>query len=170
MARDAYNKILDPSGESPALPLLQVIDLRVNTSIVNAMQVRQRNKQLSWIWSFGTSTNQDGTWLDDCECLPIPMYGYALMDKIVDRVHWLRAKAQFEQWREEQDSIHNEAVWVPAYFHAKAELWSEWWNYAVQEQLLGHAAYALHQAYAWEVSRRPAHSAYLRLTHKPWAS
>ena len=105
MARDAYNKILDPSGESPALPLLQVIDLRVNTSIVNAMQVGQRNKQLSWIWSFGTSTNQDGTWLDDCECVPILMYGYALMDKIVDRVHWLQAKAQSDGGRNRTVSI-----------------------------------------------------------------
>ena len=150
MARDAYNKILDPSGESPALPLLQVMDLRVNTSIVNATEVGQRNKQLSWIWSFGTSTNRDGTWLDDCECVPIRIYRYALRDDIVDRVHWLRAKAQFERWKEEQDSIHNEAVWVPAYFHVKAELWSEWMNYAVREQLLGHAAYASRQAYAWE--------------------
>ena len=117
---------------------------------MNATEVGQRNKQLSWIWSFGTSTNRDGTWLDDCECVPIRIYRYALRDDIVDRVHWLRAKAQFERWKEEQDSIHNEAVWVPAYFHAKAELWSEWMNYAVREQLLGHAAYASRQAYAWE--------------------
>ena len=26
----------------------------------------------------------------------------------VERVHWLCAKAQFERWLEEQDSIHNE--------------------------------------------------------------
>jgi len=74
MARDAYNSILDPFGESPALPLLQVTDLRVNTSIINAAEVGQRNQQLPWIWSFGTSTNQDGTWLDDCECFLIPKY------------------------------------------------------------------------------------------------
>ena len=40
----------------------------------------------------------------------------------VERVHWLRSKAQFEQWMKEQDSIHNEAKWIPAYFHAKAEI------------------------------------------------
>ena len=44
---------------------------------------------------------------------------------LVERVHWLRAKAQFERWMEEQDSIHNEAKWIPAYFHAKAESWRE---------------------------------------------
>ena len=40
-----------------------------------------------------------------------------------ERVHWLCAKAQFECCLEEQDSIHNEAEWIPAYFHAKAETW-----------------------------------------------
>jgi hypothetical protein len=43
--------------------------------------------------------------------------------KSVEQVHWLRAKAQFERWLEEQDSIHNEAQWIPAYFHAKANTW-----------------------------------------------
>ena len=74
MARDAYNTILDPLGESPALPLLQVTDLQVNTSIINTAEVGQQNQQLPWIWSFGTSTNWDGTWLDDCECFLILKY------------------------------------------------------------------------------------------------
>ena len=39
MARDAYNKILDPSEESPTLPLLQVTDLQVNTSIIGAVEL-----------------------------------------------------------------------------------------------------------------------------------
>jgi hypothetical protein len=55
------------------------------------------------------------------------------MDGTVNRVHWLRAKAQFERWKEEQDSIHNEAEWVPVYFHAKAKLWKDWMDLAVQE-------------------------------------
>lgn len=67
MARDAYIKASDPSGDYPALPLLQVTDLRVDTSILGAAEVGQRNRQLPWIWSFGTSTSQDGTWMGDCE-------------------------------------------------------------------------------------------------------
>ncbi|KAH8984880.1 hypothetical protein EDB86DRAFT_2810519, partial [Lactarius hatsudake] len=68
----------------------------------------------------------------------------------VNRVHWLRAKAQFEQWKEELHSIHNEAVWIPAYFHSKAECWKAWMDDAAQAQLPGHKAYASHQAHAWE--------------------
>ena len=74
MARDAYNNIRDPLGDCLPLPLLKLTDLRVNTSVLGATEVGQRNKQLSWLWSFGTSTTQDGTWMDDCECIPIPIY------------------------------------------------------------------------------------------------
>jgi hypothetical protein len=69
MARDAYMNTLDPSGDSTVLPALRVTDLRVNTAILGAAEVRQRNQQLSWIWSFGTSSNRDGSWIDDCEFL-----------------------------------------------------------------------------------------------------
>ena len=78
MAKDAYNEVLDPSGELQALPPLQASDLRVNTSVLGAAEVGQRNQQLSWIWSFGTSTNRDGTWLDDCECADPEIYGICL--------------------------------------------------------------------------------------------
>lgn len=67
MARDAYLKLQDPTGRSPELPPLLLTDLRVNTAILGAAQVGQRNKQLPWIWSFGTSVIQDGTWMDECQ-------------------------------------------------------------------------------------------------------
>ena len=67
MARDAYIKVMDPSGESLEVPPLKVADLRINTAILGPSEVGQRNEQLPWIWSFGTSTNQDGTWMDDCK-------------------------------------------------------------------------------------------------------
>jgi hypothetical protein len=67
MARDAYLKVQDPSGRSLELPPLLPTDLRVNTAILGAAQVGQRNKQLPWIWSFGTSVKQDGTWMDECK-------------------------------------------------------------------------------------------------------
>jgi hypothetical protein len=77
-----------------------------------------------------------------------------LIDSIVNRVHWLRAKAQLERWQEEQYSIRNEAVWVPAYFHAKAECWRSWIALATQAKLPGHMAYASRQAHAWEEMSR----------------
>ncbi|KAF8258051.1 hypothetical protein EI94DRAFT_1708367 [Lactarius quietus] len=106
MARDAYEKIKDMSQTSLELPALAPANLQVNTTILGAEQRGQRNKQLSWIWSFGISSKKDETWMDE-----------------FNRVHWLHAKAQFERWEEEEDSVHNEADWIPAYFHAQAECW-----------------------------------------------
>ncbi|KAN0131053.1 hypothetical protein V8E53_011186 [Lactarius tabidus] len=80
-----------------------------------------------------TGQQDNGTWMDDFE-----------------RVHWLRAKAQFERWLEEQDSIHNEACWIPSYFHSKAESWRVLKGIAAQGFLKGHEAYASYQMHAWE--------------------
>ncbi|KAH9031538.1 hypothetical protein EDB85DRAFT_1847537, partial [Lactarius pseudohatsudake] len=52
MARDAYLKVQEASGDAPELPPLQLTDLRVSTAILGAAQVGQRNTQLPWIWSF----------------------------------------------------------------------------------------------------------------------
>jgi hypothetical protein len=81
-------------------------------------------------------------------------YEKDLQNGIVNRVHWLRAKAQLERWLEEQDSIHNEAEWVPAYFHAKVEGWEAWRDMAARDELPGHHAYASRQAHAWEEMSR----------------
>ncbi|KAI9445835.1 hypothetical protein BJY52DRAFT_1228635 [Lactarius psammicola] len=88
-----YSMIRDAYEGGPELPELRLEeDLHVNTAILGAMQVGQCNTQLSWIWSFGTTVDQDGTWMDE-----------------FNRVHWLCAKAQFQRWMEEQASLHNKA-------------------------------------------------------------
>ncbi|KAH8999650.1 hypothetical protein EDB86DRAFT_3075718 [Lactarius hatsudake] len=147
VARDAYLKVQEASGSFPELPPLRLTDLRVSTAILGAAQVGQRNKQLPWIWSFGTSERQDGTWMDE-----------------FNRVHWLRAKAQFERWKEEQHSIYNEAIWIPAYFHSKAECWKAWMDMAAQALLPGHEAYASRQAHAWEELSKSSIKALIPIT------
>jgi hypothetical protein len=74
--------------------------------------------------------------------------GDMLINSLVNRVHWLWAKSQFERWLEEQASIYNEAVWVPAYFCSIAEQWEKWMNNAVQYSQHGHAAYASQQMHS----------------------
>ncbi|KAF8263350.1 hypothetical protein EI94DRAFT_1597819, partial [Lactarius quietus] len=111
------------------------------------------NKQLSWIWSFGISGKKNGTWMDE-----------------FNRVHWLHTKAQFERWKEEEDSVHNEADWIPTYFHAKAECWKRrWMKNAAQGQLAGHEAYASRQIHIWEemsLSSRKALTPITSTSHK----
>ena len=77
----------------------------------------------------------------------------------VERVHWLRSEAQLEWWMEEQNSIHNEAKWIPAYFHAKAETWRKLMHIAAEGSLKEHQAYASYQMHAWEeLSQSSSHS------------
>ncbi|KAN0140496.1 hypothetical protein V8E53_001705 [Lactarius tabidus] len=133
MARDAFRNICKGYPDGAELQQLYPKDLQVATLVLGSDEVGQRNTQRSWIWGFGKTANDKGTWMDDFE-----------------RVHWLCAKAQFERWVEEQDSIHNEAKWVPAYFHTKAESWRKLMDWAIHESLKGHASYASYQMFAWE--------------------
>jgi hypothetical protein len=94
------------------------------------------------------------------------MMSHALLTCLkVERVHWLRAKAQFERWLEEQDSIHNEAQWIPAYFHSKAETWRKLMVVAALGSLKGHEAYASYQMHAWEELSHSATSALSPITN-----
>jgi hypothetical protein len=69
MARDAFRKIRHAFPDVLALPQLRIEDLHVATLILGSEKVGQRNKQRSWIWSFGQTTDDDGTWMDDCKLL-----------------------------------------------------------------------------------------------------
>jgi hypothetical protein len=85
----------------------------------------------------------------------------------VNRVHWLRAKAQFERWLEEQASIHNEAIWVPMYFHSKAEDWEARMNISSELLQYGHGAYASRQMHSWEELSRSSKKSLAPITSTP---
>ncbi len=68
---------------------------------------------------------------------------------------------------EEQASIHNEAEWVPAYFHAKAEKWNALKSMAAQQEQYGHEAYASWQMHSWEELARSLEKALSPITSAP---
>ena len=71
MAREAYLQIQEAYPVGPELPQLQVADLRVGTTIINAAEVGQRNRQLPWIWSFGSTVDEHSTWMHECNLIYI---------------------------------------------------------------------------------------------------
>ncbi|KAH8976825.1 hypothetical protein EDB86DRAFT_2839044 [Lactarius hatsudake] len=150
MAQDACQKLRKAIPILQDLPKLHSKDLCVETLVLGSEQTGQRNKQQSWIWGFGDTIGDDGTWMDDFE-----------------RDHWLHARAQFERWLEEQHSIHNEAKWIPAYFHAKAETWKKLMIAATQDALKGYQAYASYQIHAWEELSRSSVKALTPITDSP---
>jgi hypothetical protein len=68
---------------------------------------------------------------------------------------------------EEQASIHNEAEWVPAYFHAKAEEWKALMMVAAQQGQHGHEAYASQQMHSWEELSNSSKKALSPITSAP---
>ena len=66
MACEAYLQIQEAYPVGPELPQLQVADLHVRTTIINAAEVRQRSHQLPWIWSFGSTVDEHSTWMHEC--------------------------------------------------------------------------------------------------------
>ena len=67
MTQDAYNNIHSKSGTAADLPPLLREDLNTETLILSSEVTGQWNKQQSWIWGFGQTTEDDGSWMDDCK-------------------------------------------------------------------------------------------------------
>jgi hypothetical protein len=66
MAHNAYRTLHQAYPTGPDLPQLLPKDLHIATLILGSEKTGQRNKQRSWIWSFSQTTEDNGTWMDDC--------------------------------------------------------------------------------------------------------
>ena len=67
-------------------------------------------------------------------------------------------------------SIHNEALWVPAYFHTKAEQWEVQMNISAQQLQHGHTTYASQQMHSWEELSKSSKKALALITSSPLKS
>lgn len=65
----------------------------------------------------------------------------------VNRVHFLRARAQKERWTEELLLVRHEMDWTVRYFQHQAEMWKA---RAIASAAAGPAAYALRKAAMWD--------------------
>src|SRR6266404_2010321 len=64
---DACRRLRKALKKISNLPKLQRDDLHVATHILGSSQAEQCNTQPSWIWSFGRTIEDDGTWMDSCK-------------------------------------------------------------------------------------------------------
>jgi len=65
----------------------------------------------------------------------------------VKRVHWLRGRAIYQRWKEEELLVNNEMQWTVKYFIYKSDTWRN----VPRHNLLpsGPIAYAARQAAQW---------------------
>ena len=65
---------------------------------------------------------------------------------VVQRVHWLQARGQKEQWNEEVILVRHEMEWTVQYFLHNRDVWEEQRKSSLHP---GPALYAAHKASMW---------------------
>jgi hypothetical protein len=67
----------------------------------------------------------------------------------VNRVHWIRARAQKNRWQEELTLTGYEMQWTVRHFQHQAGKWRKWRNQAEDSDKQGAAAYAARKDVMW---------------------
>jgi len=70
------------------------------------------------------------------------------MCSAVQRVHWLRARAQRDRWAEEFKLVVHEMQWVVNFFTHRSKVWSERAAFGTSVNA-GALAFALRQSAMW---------------------
>jgi hypothetical protein len=72
---------------------------------------------------------------------------FIVLNNVVQRVHWLRARAQKNRWQEELMLVGYEMEWTTRYFLHRAEKWQA--QLGDENLQAGPKAYAARQAAQW---------------------
>ncbi|KAH9481966.1 hypothetical protein JR316_0006496 [Psilocybe cubensis] len=146
--------------------VLKKDDVKTSTAILDPNTPGSTRIKLSWIWHnavhrFGPNViAEDGQLrLADADLSDDFDLEETDPETLTEfkRVHWLRARAQYNWWKEEATILHYEMTWTVRYFMHKAE----WWHHsaiavfsgadvacdAIQQ---GRATYANRQGDLWE--------------------
>ncbi|KAH9484689.1 hypothetical protein JR316_0001588 [Psilocybe cubensis] len=152
--------------------VLKKEDIKTSTAILDPNTPGSTRVQLSWIWHSANQqrlgpnivaeggefrlANSEGSNINLDETDPETLTEFK-------RVHWLRARAQFQRWSEEATILDYEMLWTVNYFVHKAE----WWRCSAEVHRngkvldgdtvqKGRVAYAERQASLWDNLARRA--------------
>lgn len=140
-------------------------DVTASTAVLKPNLPGASSLRLSWIWKSvnrrfvadaddtHNSTTDPATVLE-CLCNSIQQSRTLISPfflNTVKRVHWLRARAQYQRWREECILVGYEMQWTVRYFLNKSSLWkpSALPDADPEFATPGAAAYANRQATMW---------------------
>lgn len=149
----ARQAIIKLGANRSALDRYQVLkqeDLKAGTFLVNPSLPGTRHSKLAWFWSMDIQKDNDSSsWMQECKRSVYFTHGATTKYSIVYRVHWLRAKAWFDRWKEESVLVPSEMDWTVRFFKHKAGQWTDRRSKAVADGLPGHACYAARQEAMW---------------------
>ncbi|KAG1896737.1 uncharacterized protein F5891DRAFT_958104, partial [Suillus fuscotomentosus] len=124
-------------------PLLHE-QLKISTAVGDPNARGQRNESLAWFWSVEVDLGgPDQSWNEE-------FY----------RVHWLRAKALRDQWREEMLLVTLEMDWTCKFFLWKTTIWGEHMQESLEKRLPGHGCYAGRQSHMYSLLAQDAQAAF----------
>ncbi|KAF8169238.1 hypothetical protein BJ912DRAFT_862222 [Pholiota molesta] len=111
--------------------VLTKADTKCSTAVLTPNMPGSTTVKLSWIWH------------------SVTQHTSVLTSVAVRRVHWLRARAQHERWREERTLVRYEMEWTVRYFLFKSKGWLEAAENRRRSPTLGATAYAHRQSASW---------------------
>ncbi|KAG1770770.1 hypothetical protein EV702DRAFT_1181574 [Suillus placidus] len=124
-------------------PLLRE-QLKISTAVGDPNARGQRNESLAWFWSVEVDLGgPDQSWNEE-------FY----------RVHWLRAKALRDRWREELILVKLEMDWTHNFFLWKATQWGDRMQESLDKRLPGHACYSGRQSQMYSLLTQDAQAAF----------
>jgi hypothetical protein len=139
--------------------VLTLEDVRASTAVLNPNEPGSTRIKLPWIWQTSASnrlgligshageinTGQSTNGLNSMfECVYISSHSIFYIDSsTVQRIHWLRARAQLMRWQEEATLTTYEMQWTVRYFAHNSGMWNR-----VQDTRAGTGAGAGAIAYA----------------------
>ncbi|KAF8965105.1 hypothetical protein BDZ97DRAFT_1659385, partial [Flammula alnicola] len=124
--------------------LLKKEDIKASTAVLRPNTPGSTTLQLSWIWHSRMPTRQPFWNVSD------PLHHKQFLPELfsVKRVHWLRARAQTQRWREECILVRYEMQWTVRYFMHKSKTWQSALT-SGRPLTAGAAAYADRKVVMW---------------------
>ncbi|KAG1889031.1 uncharacterized protein F5891DRAFT_1198847 [Suillus fuscotomentosus] len=124
-------------------PLLRE-QLKISTAVGDPNARGQRNESLAWFWSVEVDLRgPDQSWNEE-------FY----------QVHWLRAKALWDRWREEMLLVKLEMDWTCKFFLWKTTQWGDHMQESLEKHLPGHGCYAGRQSQMYSLLAQDAQAAF----------
>jgi hypothetical protein len=129
-------------------------DIKASSALLDPNKPGSSTLRLSWIWQTQTP-GQSSTTEAVIECTYCFMMSYVYNihpATTVQRVHWLRARAQSGRWNEEVILVSYEMQWTIRYFLHQAQEWERLKATSPNSGNLtpGPAAYAARKAAMWQ--------------------
>ncbi|EGO04450.1 hypothetical protein SERLA73DRAFT_43691, partial [Serpula lacrymans var. lacrymans S7.3] len=124
--------------------------LKTSTQLMNPNGTGLCNIALPWFWSMdlkGDTSQQ--TWMSEYMCS--------------SPVCWLRAKAMYNRWIEEDIPVCLKMKWTVQYFQHQAKHGKAFYNVNEMEAKPGHGAYAERQIRIWNQFSEQAKESFQRL-------